>query len=214
MADKESIPQKKAMVVIAKTVAGTMIPVSLGVYYAYNHLKWDMPELSTASERLIYTLQWHGLSSAVLYNMIENVANERSKNAWNPLDANNQGNTVILNKVLTNTTEQFVAFVPSTLILATYLEPHQMKIIPIFVVQWALARMAFQYGYLKHPLYRGPGMSASIMPTMFSLAAIAYLQYKKGPVVLATLTGLFAFKRFLSFMDSGVFPWPWNMSKK
>ncbi len=37
-----------------------------------------------------------------------------------------------------------------TLILSTYLQPGHMKIIPIFVIEWALARLVFQSGYVHY----------------------------------------------------------------
>ena len=129
-----------------------------------------MPPLATASDRLVYTLQWHGLSVAVLYNMLEvsrkclnrtlgdskvsvmicllskNVMHERSRTAWNPLDQRHQEKTAVLGRILSNTVEQFIMFATSTLILSTYLNEGQMKIIPIFVVIWVMARLFFDYG--------------------------------------------------------------------
>ena len=41
-------------------------------YLAYNFVEWEMPELKSPTERVIYTLKWHGLPfAAILYNMIE-----------------------------------------------------------------------------------------------------------------------------------------------
>ncbi len=72
--------------------------------------------------------------------------NERSRFAWNPLDPKNQGSTEVLGRILTNTVEQFVMFVVATLSLSTYLNPDQMKIIPIFVILWVIGRLLFQFG--------------------------------------------------------------------
>jgi hypothetical protein len=71
---------------------------------------------------------------------------ERSRNSWNPLDPNNQGTCVVLNKILSNTVEQFLQFFISSLVLSIYLNPSQMRIIPIMVVEWTLARLLFEFG--------------------------------------------------------------------
>ncbi len=41
------------------------------MYVAYNFLDFDMPELKNPVDRVVYTLKWHGLSAAVLFNMFE-----------------------------------------------------------------------------------------------------------------------------------------------
>ncbi len=141
----------------------------IGIYLAYNYLDWNLPPLSSPLDRIIYALQWHCLSVAVLFNMMmvwvlailclfsgciilnnwQNVINERRRGAWNPLhDPENQGNIKLVHQIFSNTLEQIVMFVLSTLILSTYLEPGQMKIIPIFVVTWVLSRFVFQYWYV------------------------------------------------------------------
>ena len=74
---------------------------------------------------------------------LQNVMHERSLSAWNPLEKSTQNTTEVLTRILTNTMEQFVIFTFSSTILSIYLKPYQMKIIPIFVVIWVIARLAF-----------------------------------------------------------------------
>ena len=155
----------------------------------------------TASDKIIYTLKWHGLSVAVLFYMIESVAHEREAKAWNPLDHANQGNTVALNKILTNTLEQFALFTTSTLVLSIYLEPGQMKMIPILVCLWVIGRILFSEGYKIDPIYRSPGFAMSFLPSLFSLTALAYFQVMQGPWILSIFSAAFALRRFKSVLN-------------
>ena len=74
----------------------------------------------------------------------QNVMFVRSDGAWNPLDPKNNHRTEILQRILTNTVEQLLLTVGSTIILSTYLKPSQMIIIPIFVILWCLGRIVFE----------------------------------------------------------------------
>ena len=74
----------------------------------------------------------------------QNVMFARSDGAWNPLDPKNNHRTEILERILSNTVEQFLLTVGSTIILSTYLKPSQMIIIPIFVIFWCLGRIVFE----------------------------------------------------------------------
>ena len=77
----------------------------------------------------------------------------RSDGAWNPLDPKNNHRTQVLERILSNTVEQFLLTVGSTIILSTYLKPSQMIIIPIFVIFWCLGRIVFELRYVKFHCY-------------------------------------------------------------
>ena len=70
----------------------------------------------------------------------------RVKDAWDPTKKETAHLTEVPNKILTNTVEQVLMFLPSTLILSTYLAQTQMKAIPIAIVTFALGRMMFAIG--------------------------------------------------------------------
>ena len=121
---------------------------------------------------------------------------ERSRSAWNPLDKSTQSNTEVLSRILNNTMEQFLIFTSSSTILSIYLKPEQMRIIPIFVVIWVIARLAFDYGYKISPSARGPGFAATLVPSILCLTMLAYYQWLEGPWVLSILAAYFGLKRF------------------
>ena len=124
----------------------------------------------------------------------------RSRKAWNPLDPNNQGNSIILGRIFSNTLEQFVLFVSSTLILSIYLTSNQMSLIPILVITWVIGRMLFDFGYQRSPLYRTPGFILSGVPTLASLSLISYLQFYEGPWIFSFFSAYFGLRRFILFL--------------
>ena len=151
--------------------------------------------MSEPVDRVIFTLKWHGLTAATLYYMLEGVLGERAANAWNPMNTETQGNTILLGKILTNTVEQMLLFVSSTLILSTYLASEQMKLIPILVVMWTIGRLLFDFGYRIGPIYRSPGFAMTMFPSFISLTLIVGFQYYEGPLILSIFSGLFAAHR-------------------
>ena len=54
--------------------------------------------------------------------------------------------TAVPNRILTNTVEQSIMFVASTLIWTTYLTEATMKVVPVLVLTWAVGRVLFQFG--------------------------------------------------------------------
>ena len=116
------------------------------------------------------------------------------------MDPNNQGNSIILGRIFSNTLEQFILFVSSTLILSIYLTSSQMSLIPILVITWVLGRMLFDFGYQRSPLYRTPGFILSGVPTLASLSLISYLQFYEGPWIVSLFSAYFGLRRFILFL--------------
>jgi len=88
-------------------------------------------------------------------------------------------------QILTNTLEQTVVFVPSTLILATYLEEQSMRIMPILVITFAAGRMIFALGYLKSPLYRSPGFTITLVANVGAVFGVVYFTCLEQPALIA-----------------------------
>ena len=73
-----------------------------------------------------------------------------------------------------------VAFV-SIVVLSTYLENvEQFKMIPVFSINFVLARIIFCIGYAIHEEYRGVGMVMTYFPTLFVAAIDVYFLISKG----------------------------------
>jgi hypothetical protein len=78
-------------------------------------------------------------------------------------------------RVITNTIEQLVVFVPALLALAAGAPAARMP--PIIALAWvfALARVAFWAGYLAGARLRAPGMAATFAVNAATLVAAAWV---------------------------------------
>jgi hypothetical protein len=61
-------------------------------------------------------------------------------------------------RVMSNTIEQLLIFVPLYIALAIRMEPDQVFLLPLLMGFWCLARLLFWVGYRRAPHYRAPGM--------------------------------------------------------
>jgi hypothetical protein len=77
--------------------------------------------------------------------------------AENPFLGGESQRFKINQRVLANTIEQYLVFVPLTLALAPRLPVGQVKLLPIAVTAWCLGRVMFWIGYHVAPHWRAPG---------------------------------------------------------
>jgi hypothetical protein len=70
---------------------------------------------------------------------------------------------VVNQRVISNTAEQLLCFIPALLALSVVTPPGRMAMIVALGLTFALARIAFWIGYLADPLLRAPGMAATIV---------------------------------------------------
>jgi hypothetical protein len=74
-------------------------------------------------------------------------------------------------RVITNTIEQLAVFMPALLALAARTDPAGMAGVAALGGTFALARLLFWAGYLRAPLFRAPGMAATMGVTVATLVA-------------------------------------------
>ena len=56
------------------------------------------------------------------------------------------------------------------------------------VILWCrINHVLHNHSYQISPLYRGPGFSATMIPTLAVLTLIAYFQFDQGPLVLSII---------------------------
>eukprot|EP00092_Neocalanus_flemingeri_P024484 GFUD01026552.1.p1 GENE.GFUD01026552.1~~GFUD01026552.1.p1 ORF type:complete len:207 (-),score=36.99 GFUD01026552.1:93-713(-) len=179
MVHSSQLSQDEAMAMIKKMVAVTFSVTlsAMSVAYCYCPIQFHSsypPLLQTAGARLQFTLQCHILTVVTLYYTFSLVWSVRAKAAWDPTKKETAHLAEVPNKILTNTVEQVLMFVPSTLILSTYLDSTQMAAIPITIVTFAIGRILFALGYMKDPLYRAPGFAITMSVVFLTLAANVY----------------------------------------
>lgn len=77
-------------------------------------------------------------------------------------------------RVLQNTVEQSMIFVPALLALAARVEPSQVRILPILTALWCAGRLLFWIGYRVRPALRGPGFEWTLYSSMLALGWFAW----------------------------------------
>jgi uncharacterized membrane protein YecN with MAPEG domain len=73
---------------------------------------------------------------------------------------------VVNQRVITNTVEQLACFAPALLAVSAVASPLRMTMVAALGLTFAVARIAFWIGYLRAPLLRAPGMSATFVVTV------------------------------------------------
>lgn len=148
-------------------------------YYYFHSI--PVPKSNEFSEKLLYTLRYCTFPQAMfLMFAIFRVGRKRgSTPALNPLSGNEHLLQTEKN-VLMNTVEQLLCFLLFMLVLTTYLEPLEMRIIPLLSVTFIVGRILFMVGYSFSPKHRLLGMSMNFFSNFFSIGYIIYLMYIRG----------------------------------
>ena len=173
---KEIMPVFLANVAISLVLT---VGILFGGYYYCDCI--PVPESNDLGVKLLYTLRWCAFPFAVLlYFMIFQVGNKRgSSPAANPL-AGKEDFVQPEKNILVNTMEQIVMAVLILLALTTYLTPLEMKLVPLYVLQFLVGRVLFNVGYKIHPKYRSAGVVMSFAANFFFLCLIGYFVYSRG----------------------------------
>ena len=144
-------PPRSVQVWIVAQILGAITMAATAIYLSYKYLNLKQYKFNDVGERLAFTLQWQALSLAMMVAGIQAVALTRlTTKAIDPLSAQDQDPVAVHSRYLTNTTEQFIISLVGQLMLTTYLSDDQMKIIPILVVTFVIARILFWIGYLDN----------------------------------------------------------------
>ena len=160
-------------------VAAGLVTSSVIFYGGYYH--WTsfvpVPQSSDFNARAVYTVRWMFLPLLVLAFAIAKVAMMRFLGyARNPL-AGQDGVIQKDKNFLQNTLEQFAVFVFTTLALMTYLEGEEVRLIPLYCINFVLARVFYRIGY---PMYRSWGFSMTLASSMFVIGLTAYFMVTRG----------------------------------
>eukprot|EP00094_Tigriopus_californicus_P004710 TCALIF_04531-PA protein Name:"Protein of unknown function" AED:0.00 eAED:0.00 QI:204/1/1/1/0.33/0.75/4/0/211 len=169
--------QVTAMPKIKGTVLLTYIitaPVVLGVY---NFVDFNLPTMPTIVDRVVFMTRWQFLTILTFLHMLQFALHKRGTVAWNPMNPATVKFVEVENRVLTNSVEQLILFLGTTIILTTYLKENQMALIPILIITWCFGRLLFGYGYIYHPIYRAPGFAINYGIVLTLSAALFYFTF-------------------------------------
>ena len=164
--------QKKVAIGAALGVVGMLILVAL--------LYWILPipaGMDNTIDRVMFTLRMNLVAALPLLIGIVTVGNNRFlSEAIDPLRHAEDRATIINGRFVDNTFQQNFLFFVGTLALSTFLDATSMKLIVALTLVFILARMAFWIGYRIDPLYRAPGMAATLyMNLCIILSALYFL---------------------------------------
>ena len=94
--------------------------------------------------------------------------------AFDPLAGRDSRFLLVNQRVISNTVEQTLIFVPALLALAAAVPGAQMPAVLAAAAVFALARLVFWAGYLLAPMARAPGMAATMAVVAATLLAAAW----------------------------------------
>jgi hypothetical protein len=140
---------------IQVVAAGT---VTWAIAFAAAWMLWPAGPLVPPADRVSYALQL-GAAPAIV-TLLMTCACLRlfdTPRAEDPRLGAESERFKINQRVLTNTVEQSLIFVPLVLALSVRLPPGQLKLLPIAVSVWCAGRLMFWVGYHKGPSWRAPG---------------------------------------------------------
>ena len=184
MDEKAKDARRKAfplIIVLEYSVALTVTVAILygGYYYSDDYL--PIPRSNEFGEKLLYAARYCTFPQAIfLIVAIFRVGAKRgSTSAVNPL-AGKEHLLQTEKNVLMNTVEQLLCFLLLVVALTTYLEPSEMRIVPLYSLAFIVGRVLFMIGYSIDPQYRSFGMGINFNATFFFVGYIIYLMYLRG----------------------------------
>jgi len=127
----------------------------------------------TTAGRLVLAVQLAAAPAALLWLMVAAVSLSRvAGNAFNPIDDAEPRLYRINQRVLSNTVEQTIVFMPALLAVATVVPAERGGVLILAAVFFIGARLVFWAGYLIHPFARAPGMTAT---AVLNLGLLVYV---------------------------------------
>jgi len=131
--------------------------------------------IDSVADRISLALRINVVALLPFFVMIISIANSRFlSDAIDPtLKAESQAQ-IVDGRVADNTLQQNFIFVLASLALSTLLDAHYLQALWACAIVFMIARLAFWFGYRRHPLLRAPGMSAT---AYLNLGMILYVLY-------------------------------------
>ena len=152
------------------------------ILYRYVQFPTPRPDGAGVVERVVYALRCQTLSIlAVVWGVHVVGAKRRSSTAINPMAPDGDLSGTVGVKYLQNTLEQYLLHLIAQLILASFIEGAQIKIIPILVLLFVAGRVAFWFGYNHDPMHRFFGFGLTFLPTCVTLLYCLFSLFVKGP---------------------------------
>ena len=172
--------KKVLPILLIQTVISLLTTITI-LYGGYYHCpSLPVPASDDFSSKLVYTFRCAFAPLVVLVVAIAMVGNmRRTTAAGNPL-AGKDHLLQLQKNFLTNTLEQFVVFLVSTLVLITYLQGEEMRLVPLYAMTFIVGRVLFRIGYGIAFYYRSWGMMVNLFSSWFMVVQITYFMFTRG----------------------------------
>ena len=174
--------------VIRLQLTASIIAIVTYFYIGYFHLVISVPDNPNMINRFIFTMRWgileifpvaQGMITVRLYRSVHPLITgdpRKSEQACPPRVA-------VHVRFLTNTVEQVLMHLPGLFVFASYTEPENLKLVPLFSIFFVIARMLYWIGYWMHYQYRGLGMNLTVWPTLFLLGYSLFCLVQCGATI-------------------------------
>ncbi|CAF2532000.1 unnamed protein product [Rotaria sp. Silwood2] len=138
----------------------------------------SIPILSSAADRIAYALRWTGLEGISMVTAVWCVIGVRTKYGIEPTANEDNHHLLMAQRMLTNTTESFLAFTAAKLALASVLEPNNLRLIPALSTLFIIGRYTFDAA-INHPS-RTFGYTINAVATFTAYGLFLYKLFKGG----------------------------------
>ncbi|XP_072021306.1 transmembrane protein 79-like [Amphiura filiformis] len=175
MASSEQKPVDK-QVRAWESMINTQVVTSLALllvyfYVGYYYVPITIPDDPNMIDRMIYTFRWIPLEILPTIIAILVVGTARGNNlriAGDPRKPEQFTPPLIAVHVrfLANTVEQTLIHVPGLFAVASYVQPENLKLIPLIVILFVIGRIVYWIGYTRHAFQRALGFMLTIYPSI------------------------------------------------
>jgi uncharacterized membrane protein YecN with MAPEG domain len=138
----------------------------------------SIPILSSAADRVAYALRWTGLEGISMVTAVWCVIGVRAKYGIEPTSSEGNHHLQMAQRILTNTTESFLAFTAAKLALASVLESNNLRLIPALSGLFILGRYTFD-ATINHPA-RTFGYTINAVATFTAYGLFLYKLFASG----------------------------------
>jgi hypothetical protein len=163
-------PRKTAVLSIVLGTAS--YPVALWIAWR----AWpEVAPIASAGDRVAYAAELLVGVAAIVLLMVSGCFRVfDTEKAEDPFAGAESRRWQVNQRVLQNTVEQSMIFVPALLALAARVEASQVRVLPVLTVVWCAGRLLFWVGYRIRPSLRGPGFEWTLYSSMVALGWFAW----------------------------------------
>ncbi|XP_063001755.1 transmembrane protein 79 [Elgaria multicarinata webbii] len=155
--------------------AATIFPCLL--YGAYVFLPFDVPQMTTMSSRLVYTLRCGAFATfPIIVGMIVYGASRLCFSSLQPF-GDLRREVEIHRRYVSQSVHLFILYFFNIAVLSTYLPQENLKLIPLLTALFAISRLLYWLAYAMGRSFRGFGFGLTFLPLVAMLLFNLYSMF-------------------------------------